>query len=64
MQIGTDVEKVSGYRFPGVIVADFITLSGQRRLVVECTNPGCEGMLHIYNPSQLKESNAIHTDPV
>ena len=54
MKVGDRVEKVSGYRWPGVIVADFTTLKGERRLVVECTAPDVAGALHIYNESQLR----------
>lgn len=55
MSVGSRVEKVSGYPFPGVVVADFLNLSGERRLVVECTAPGVEGCLHIFAPTQLRE---------
>ena len=54
MQTGDKVEKVSGYKWPGVIVADFKTLTGERRLVVECTAPEVAGALHIYNEGQLR----------
>lgn len=53
MQIGDKVQKVKGYSWPGVIVADFVNLKGQRRLVVECTVPEVSGALHIYNEDQL-----------
>lgn len=43
-----------GYQWPGVIVADFLTLTGDRRLVVECTVPEVRGALHIYSPDQLE----------
>lgn len=54
MTIGDTVRKTRGYAWPGVIVADFTTLSGQRRLVVECTTPEVAGALHIYNEDQLE----------
>ena len=54
MKLGDKVEKVKGYRWPGVIVADFQNYKGERRLVVECRHPDIMGALHIYNPSQLK----------
>lgn len=56
MKVGDSVEKITGYKFPGVIVADYKTLAGHQRYVVECTIPGCEGMQHIYNPTQLRLS--------
>jgi hypothetical protein len=52
-KIGDKVEKVSGYRWPGVVVAVFDTLAGERRVVVECTVPEVGGALHIYNEKQL-----------
>jgi len=54
IKVGDRVEKVGGYRWPGVVVADFLTLAGERRLVVECTVQGVDGALHIYNPQQLR----------
>lgn len=51
-KIGSKVEKTSGYKWPGV-VAVFDTLTGERRLVVECTVPEIAGALHIYNEKQL-----------
>ena len=56
MEVGDKVEKVSGYRFPGVIVAKFNKLDGEtERFVVECTATSVCGMLHIFNGKQLKK---------
>jgi len=52
-KIGDKVEKVSGYKWPGVVIAAFDTLVGERRVVVECTTPEVAGALHIYNEKQL-----------
>jgi hypothetical protein len=52
-KIGDKVEKVSGYKWPGVVIAAFDTLAGERRVVVECTTPEVAGALHIYNEKQL-----------
>jgi hypothetical protein len=52
-KIGDKVEKTSGYKWPGVVVAVFDTLAGERRVVVECTTPEVAGALHIYNEKQL-----------
>jgi len=60
MKIGDNVRKVKGYSWPGVIVADFTTLDGKRRLVVECTTPEVAGALHIYNEEQLELVNTPH----
>ena len=54
LAIGDKVEKVSGYKWPGVVVSVFDTLAGERRVVVECTTPEVAGALHIYNKNQLK----------
>lgn len=54
MKIGDEVKKVKGYSWPGVIVADFTNLNGDRRLVVECTVDEVKGALHIYSPEQLE----------
>lgn len=53
--IGTRVQKRSGYRWPGVIVAVFVTLAGETRYVVECTVPEVAGALHIYSREQLEK---------
>lgn len=55
--IGDYVEKVSGYKWPGIVVSVFHTLSGERRVVVECTVPEVKGALHIYNEQQLTIKN-------
>ncbi len=52
-KVGDVVEKILGYRFPGVVVATFSKRDGQERYVVECTATGAEGMLHIFRPDQL-----------
>jgi hypothetical protein len=54
LKVGDKVEKVSGYKWPGVVVSVFDTLSGERRVVVECTVSEIAGALHIYNEKQLK----------
>jgi hypothetical protein len=57
-EIGDRVEKVSGYRWPGVVVSVFKTRAGETRVVVECTAPEVAGALHVYNPDQLKLAGA------
>jgi hypothetical protein len=54
MEVGDQVRKVRGYEWPGVVVAVFYTLSGAKRVVVECTVPEVAGALHIYNEDQLE----------
>lgn len=53
MKIGDYVEKVNGYKWPGVIVAMFTTTQGNHRIVVECTVPEVAGALHIYSHSDV-----------
>lgn len=52
--IGDRVEKVSGYKFPGTVVAVFRTLRLEWRYVVEATGEDYQGMLHIFNGDQLE----------
>jgi hypothetical protein len=54
MKPGDEVEKINGYKWPGVVVASFLTTKGEHRVVVECTVPEVAGALHIYAPDQLK----------
>jgi hypothetical protein len=54
LPIGTVVEKVGGYPFPGTVVTAFHTLAGQERFVVEATGEQYAGMLHIFNGGQLR----------
>jgi hypothetical protein len=51
------VKKRAGYRFPGIIVARYRTLSGANRYVVECTAKGAQGCQHIFSGNQLQRIN-------
>lgn len=51
---GDRVEKIKGYKWPGVVLASFSTTRNEHRLVVECLVPEVAGALHIYAPEQLK----------
>lgn len=51
--IGQHVEKVSGYRFPGIVIGVAQKLDGKLLYLVECVATGAEGMCHIYSASQL-----------
>ena len=56
LKIRDKVEKVSGYKYPGIVVARFNKInSTEIRLVVECTEPTVSGMLHIFREDQLKK---------
>ena len=56
MKVGDKVEKISGYKYPGIVVAKFNKIgSTQERFVVECTESAVSGMLHIFNGSQLRK---------
>jgi hypothetical protein len=52
-KVGDQVQKATGYNWPGIVVSVFTTLSGKARVVVECTDPEMAGALHIYSPEQL-----------
>ena len=51
---GDKVEKIRGYKWPGIVIMTGQTLSGELRVVVECTVPEVAGALHIYAPEQLR----------
>ena len=57
--VGAAVRKKTGYEFPGEVRSVFATRAGKTRYVVECTVPGMEGMLHIFNRDQLERADAI-----
>lgn len=55
---GDAVHKPRGYKFPGIVVAEFLTLAGEPRYVVELINldgytARPSGLLHIFAPEQL-----------
>jgi len=57
IKIGDRVEKISGYKYPGIVVAKFKKLNSiEERFVVECTEASCAGMLHIFREGQLKKT--------
>ena len=55
--IGEKVEKIKGYKWPGILVSRFYTRDKQLRYVVECTVPEVKGALHIYSPKQIRKVN-------
>ncbi len=57
MQVGDHVQKIKGYKWPGIVVSVFSTLSGDIRVVVECTVPEVAGALHIYSLEQIEKVN-------
>ena len=60
MKVGDKVEKISGYKYPGIVVAKFNKIgSKQERFVVECTESAVYGMLHIFREGQLKKIEVI-----
>lgn len=61
LSVGTLVSKIGGdYRFDGVIVAEFLKLSGVARFVVEDDR----GILHIFKASNLRlRSDMVAGDP-
>lgn len=61
MKLGDTVEKIRGYKWPGVVVASFVTTRGEHRLVVECTVPEVAGALHIYSPDQIRPADLTNS---
>jgi hypothetical protein len=57
------VQKARGYKYPGVVVSRFLTLSGQVRYVVEALHPDFKGMLHIFSDEQLEPQPTDATTP-
>lgn len=57
LEVGDRVRKKSGYLWPGVVVASYTTLKGERRVVVECTAEAVAGAQHIFSPEQLERVN-------
>ena len=61
INIGDKVEKIAGYKYPGIVVSKFsklnptVTGALQIRFVVECTEPAVSGMLHIFQEGQLQK---------
>lgn len=48
------VKKLGGsFEHTGTVVAEFLTLAGARRIVLEF-DPPVGGMLHIYRPDQVE----------
>jgi len=58
--VGDGVKKITGYQYFGVVVAAFKTIKGGDRYVVESTSHGSNGMLFIFNDTQLEVN---HADP-
>ena len=55
---GDAVHKPRGYKFPGIVVAEFLTLGGELRYVVELISfedfrARESGLLHIFSGDQL-----------
>jgi len=52
--LGCRVRKVGGsFQHTGEVVADFWTIAGERRIVLEF-DPPVGGMLHVYRPDQVE----------
>jgi hypothetical protein len=49
------VQKIKGYKYPGIIVAIFETLDGKIRYVIEADHPDFRGMLHIFSDNDIEE---------
>ena len=52
--LGKSVRKVGGsFQHTGVVVAEFATTAGEKRIVLEFDAP-VAGMLHVYRPDQVE----------
>lgn len=54
MKLFDTVRKTSGHGFEGVIVAVYLNLDGEERVVAECTAPGFTGWQMIFRPDLLE----------
>lgn len=52
-EVGDKVYKLTGYKFPGIVVGRFTTTAGLIRYVVELND---YGLLHIFNEAQLSHA--------
>jgi hypothetical protein len=59
-KIGDRVHKPNGYQFLGTVVSVFLTTSGNVRVVAEMKG---NGMLHIFNETQLETGWLGDSDP-
>jgi hypothetical protein len=53
--VGQAVQKIKGYKYPGIILVAFKTLDGKARYVVEADHPDFRGMLHIFSDADIEE---------
>jgi hypothetical protein len=53
--VGQTVQKIKGYKYPGIILVAFKTLDGKARYVVEADHPDFRGMLHIFSDNDIEE---------
>lgn len=58
--IGDAVQKVKGYKFPGIIIGTATKLDGRLLYLVECTAEGAAGVCHIFGESDIEFSNAFN----
>lgn len=52
--IGEQVQKVKGYKFPGVVIGTALKRDGRRLYLVECIAYGVEGVCHIFGEADLE----------
>ncbi len=58
-KVGDPVQKSVGYRFPGIVVAKFMTLNGGTRYVVECVAVEVRGCLHTFSAKDLEKRHVM-----
>lgn len=59
---GDRVEKTSGYRYPGIVLACVEKVNGLEVYLVEADHPDFAGMVHVFNETQLIERRHTNKD--
>jgi hypothetical protein len=54
-RIGDKVQKIKGYKYPGIVICVFRTRDRKARYVVEADHPDFRGMFHIFSNNDLEE---------
>ncbi len=60
-QLNQKVQKIRGYKFPGIIIGIATKLNGKVLYLVECTAKDAEGMCHIFSEADLE---AVEEKPI
>lgn len=58
--VGDAVQKIKGYKFPGIVIGIATKLDGRILYLVECTADGAAGVCHIFSEKDLELSDVIN----